>query len=192
MKTVWLFLHKTSKIFIQCQKRYPAETSKGAGLIRRALLTLTHASNMLRNFQSNVRDLSSWLTEMSVQAADLNHCKLLWNTPVYLGEFNLDGNTVMANIGITPSLNHFVTLLCDKLISVSWYQTSSIPDISKGASKCLDAKRRYAGILSSLMDRMQVPMHGDAFKELQSVITSVVFWEVLLRKRWKKGLVWMN
>lgn len=49
------FLHKTSKIFIPCQIRYPEETSKGAGLIRRALLTLTHASNMLGNFQSSVK-----------------------------------------------------------------------------------------------------------------------------------------
>lgn len=103
-------------------------------------------------FRAMWRDLSSWLPEMSVRAAQLNHCKLLWNSPAYLGKFNWDGNIVMANIGITLYLNRFVTLLCDKLLSFFWCQISPISDISKATSKRLNAKSRCAGILSSLVD----------------------------------------
>jgi len=103
-------------------------------------------------FRAMWRDLSSWLPEMSVQAAQLNHCKLLWNSSAYLGNFNWDGNIVTANIGIMLSISHFVTVLCGKILSFLFYQISVIPDVSKAASKCLNAKSRYAGILSSLVD----------------------------------------
>lgn len=86
------FLHKTSKIFILCQIRYPEETSKGAGLIRRALLTLTHASNMLGNFQSSVKGFIILTPRNGSLSSVLK--SPLWNSPAYLGRFNWDGNVV--------------------------------------------------------------------------------------------------
>lgn len=144
------FLHKTSKIFIPCQIRYPEETSKAAGLIRRALLTLTHASNTLRNFQSSGKGFIT-LTSRNGSVSSVVK-SLLWNSPAHLGRFNWDGNVVGANVGIKLFLHHLVMLLCDRFSSFFWYQISLIPDVSDAAGRCLRGKGRCAGTLGIPVD----------------------------------------
>lgn len=150
MKTLWVFLHKTSKIFIPCQIHYPEGTSKGAGLIRRAVLTLTHASNMLRNFQSSGKGFNTPTSRNGSVSSVVK--SPLWNPPAYLGRFNWDGNVIVANVGIKLFFHHLVMLLCDRFPSFYWYQISLVPDMSDAAGRCLHGKGRCAGTLGIPVD----------------------------------------
>lgn len=85
-------------------------------------------------FRAMWQDLSSLLPEMSVWAAQLNHCKPLWNPSAYLGNFNWDGSIVAANIGIMLFPRHCVTLRCDKHLPFFYYQISLRSDLSKAAA----------------------------------------------------------
>lgn len=163
------FLHKTSKIFILCQIRYPEETSKGAGLIRRALLTLTHASNMLGNFQSSVKGFII-LTPRNGSLSSMLKSPL-WNSPAYLGRFNWDGNVVDNTFPPSPW-----DALMWKVSCFFLYQISLIPDMSD--------------VLAPLAFQwIRITVCGGVLKELQPITSSALFWAVFLRKQ---SSVWVN
>lgn len=122
----WLFfLHETCKIF-SARNAIQWKHQREQGSLGELSWLWRMPPMCWETFRATWGDLSLWLPEISVKAAQLNHCKLFWMSPVYLGRFNRGGNTAAANIWImlSPSLLHHCLTSCIFFpdIKYHWYQ----------------------------------------------------------------------
>lgn len=127
------FLHETSKTF-SARNAIQWKHQREQGSLGELSWLWHMPPTCWGTFRAICGDLSSWLPEMSVRAAQLNHCKPFWMSPAYLRKFNWDGYTDTANIWRTLSLRQFATLLSDELLS--FFLISTISDASYIKGSC--------------------------------------------------------